>query len=116
MAVTGDEKYLAILDELRELHLKKSADYGSDEDALANLRFCVKGTLACEGVEDTLLDMAAYACLVLRLYREGVTQSPAVTLASDGQWPDRDKSVPLSPVQHVLSGAKPCQGSLVRRS
>lgn len=95
-AVKGDEKYLAILDELRELHLKKSADYGSDEDALANLRgsvdvgiepwrgawlraldkvrrmnrFCVKGTLANEGVEDTLKDLAAYSCLVLRLFRE----------------------------------------------
>lgn len=92
----GDPQYLTILDELRELHLKKAADYGSDEDPLANLRgsadvgiepwlgaylrlkdktrrmdrFCVKRKLENEGVEDTLKDMAAYALLTLRLYRE----------------------------------------------
>lgn len=92
----GDAKYLALLDQLRELHLRKSADYGSDEDPLANLRgstdvgikpwlgawlrakdkvrrldrYCVKGSLANEGVEDTLLDLAAYALLTLRLFRE----------------------------------------------
>jgi hypothetical protein len=92
----GDPMYLAILEELRELHVKKAMDYGNDEDPLANLRgsadvgiepwlgaylrlkdktrrmdrFCVKRRLENEGVEDTLKDMAAYALLTLRLYRE----------------------------------------------
>lgn len=92
----GDADYLAILDEMRELHLKKSADYGRGSDPLANLRgsakigippwkaawlramdkihriesYCLTGQLANEGVEDSLKDLAAYALLTLRLFRE----------------------------------------------
>lgn len=92
----GDSKYLALLDELRELHLRKAADYGRAEDALANIRasesigippwkaawlrakdkvhridtFCLKGTLANEGVEDSFKDLAAYCLIALRLFRE----------------------------------------------
>jgi hypothetical protein len=116
----GDQQYLAILDELRELHVRKAMDYGSDEDPLANLRgsddigiapwmgvwlrtldkvrrmnrYCRKGQLANEGVEDTLLDMAAYACLALRLFRETLPKSapaladtqalPAINFLRDG--------------------------------
>jgi hypothetical protein len=106
-AIAGDKEYLTILDELgpgcakvikelRELHVKKSADYGTDEDALANLRgsediglpawkgawvrakdkvfrmdsFCRNGRLENEGVEDTLKDLASYCCIVLKLFRE----------------------------------------------
>jgi hypothetical protein len=93
---SGHSEYLKILDEMRELHLRKSADYGADDDQLQNLRgaadigiepwkgcwlraldkvrrinqFCKKGTLANEGVEDSLLDLAAYALLALTLRRE----------------------------------------------
>ena len=93
----GDPRYLALLDELRALHLKKSADYGRGEDPLANLRasekfgipawvgamvrgndkmqriqsFILNGKLENEGIEDSLLDLAAYALLALVLYREG---------------------------------------------
>lgn len=93
----GDAAYLKLLDDLRELHLLKSADYGKGIDPLANLRgsteigiepwrasylrlkdktrrmdaYCVKGSLANEGVRDTLLDAAAYALLTLRLFEEG---------------------------------------------
>lgn len=92
----GDQDYLALLDELRELHIRKAKDYGSDADPLANLRgseaigveawrgawmrkldkvgrmnrYCIKGTLANEGVRDTLLDDAAYSLLTLRLWDE----------------------------------------------
>ncbi len=93
----GDPQYLAILDELRELHLVKAADYGDGEDPLANLRASSKlgikpwigcalrmsdkmtrihslirnGVLKNESIEDNLKDMAAYSLLALRLIREG---------------------------------------------
>ena len=93
--VAGDADYLALLDEMRALHIRKAQDYGSDEDPLANIkasgeigvpawkgawlrakdkvkridRYCVKGTLANEGVEDSFKDLAAYALLALVLFR-----------------------------------------------
>lgn len=92
----GDARYLALLDELRALHLRKAADYGTDADPLANLRasaelgippwvgcmlrlrdkwsrvqaFVKKGKLTNEPIDDNLADMAAYCLLALRLYRE----------------------------------------------
>lgn len=94
----SSKRFLAKLDRLRELHLSKSHDYGTDTDALANIRhggefvgiepwracfvrladkvqrlktFCHKGTLTHEGVEDSLLDLAAYSLLSLVLLEEG---------------------------------------------
>lgn len=94
--------YLALLDELRELHLRKTKDYGRGaSDPLANIRvseqigipawkgawlrakdkvhridtYCLKGTLANEGVEDSFLDLAAYALIALRLFRESKVKS-----------------------------------------
>lgn len=93
------QRYLDLLDTLRELHLSKSSDYGcpSGTDPLANIRngavfvgipafkaamvrlsdkvtrlktFNATGKLRFEGVEDTLLDLASYALLTLVLYRE----------------------------------------------
>lgn len=92
----GHPGYLKLLDEMRELHCKKAEDYGRDADPLANLRasaqvgiepwratwlrakdkvtridtYCLKGTLANEGVEDSLKDLAAYCLLALVLFRE----------------------------------------------
>ena len=34
----GSREFLAVLDELKSLHLKKTLDYGIDEDALSNIR------------------------------------------------------------------------------
>lgn len=94
--VGGDREYLKLLDELRALHLKKAADYGSGRDPLANIRaseacgiepahaawvrtldkvqrvnqYWKKRTLANESVEDSYLDLAAYALIGLRLLRE----------------------------------------------
>jgi len=89
--------YFELLDTLRELHLSKSADYGSDTDPLLNIRngavfvgipswkaamvrlsdkvtrlaaFNRNGRLRHEGVEDSLLDLASYSLLALLLYRE----------------------------------------------
>jgi hypothetical protein len=93
----GDNRYLALLDELRTLHESKSADYGKGQDALANLRGCEaigvpahkgawirlldkvhrinawysNGTLKNEGVRDSLMDLAAYALLTVVLMEEG---------------------------------------------
>ena len=92
----GDPRYKALLDELWLLHCKKAADYGADNDYLANLRaseafgipawlgalirlndkvkrlqtFAKKRTLANESVQDTLMDLAAYSLLVLILFQE----------------------------------------------
>lgn len=92
----GDSRFKIILDEMWELHQKKATDYGLGADHLANLRassefgiepwratlvrmndkvtrlktFCQNGALANEGVEDSLIDIASYATLVLLLFRE----------------------------------------------
>ena len=75
---------------MRRLHESKSADYGSEEDPLANIRqgwrgcmvriadkvqrlrtYCRTGRLVHEGVRDTLLDLAAYSLLAIVLFDEG---------------------------------------------
>ena len=93
----GSREFLAVLDELRDLHLRKTMDYGVDEDALANIRSsadvcnmpawagCIlrisdkmhrlkayfrRGRTEFDGVEDTLKDIACYAAIALVLYRE----------------------------------------------
>lgn len=100
----GSAQFLAVLDEIRELHLKKTLDYGQDDDALSNIRssaevvnvpawsgcmirisdkmhriksFFRRGRVEFDGIEDTLLDIAAYAAIGLVLYRESVRQDPA---------------------------------------
>jgi len=91
------EDFDRILDELRELHLRKSNDYGSSSDPYANVRlaaelfqlpawvsalirandkivrlaqFARRGWLANESAEDSLMDLAVYAIIALLLYRE----------------------------------------------
>ena len=92
----GHPEYLKLLDEMRELHVRKAADYGRDVDPLANVRaaiefgipawlgvmvrandkmhriksLAVNGSLKNESVEDSLMDLAAYALIALVLYRE----------------------------------------------
>lgn len=94
----GSLPFLELLEELRQLHLSKSQDYGSESDPLANIRqgaefvgiepwraclvrvadkvqrlktFCKTGRLVHEGVRDTLLDLSAYSLLAIVLYDEG---------------------------------------------
>ena len=83
----GHPRFLALLDQLRAMHLAKSADYGTADDVYANYRRTAKlgippskgilirmadkwsrietwangGTLKNEGVVDSLLDLASYA-------------------------------------------------------
>jgi hypothetical protein len=93
----GSREFLEVLDELRALHLRKTKDYGVDEDALSNIRnsadvvnmpawagcilrisdkmhrlkaFFRRGTCEFDGVPDTLQDIACYAAIALVLYRE----------------------------------------------
>ncbi len=90
--------FMELLDELRQLHISKSQDYGSRSDPLANIRqgaefvsieswrgcmvriadkvqrlrtYCRTGRLVHEGVRDTLLDLAAYSLLGIVLFDEG---------------------------------------------
>jgi len=93
----GSREFLAVLDELKQLHLRKTLDYGMDEDALSNIRssadvvnmpawagcilrisdkmhrlkaFFRRGKCEFDGVEDTLKDIACYAAIALVLHRE----------------------------------------------
>ena len=93
----GSREFLDVLDELKQLHLRKTLDYGVDEDALSNIRssadvvnmpawagcilrisdkmhrlkaFFRNGRCEFDGVEDTLKDIACYAAIALVLHRE----------------------------------------------
>jgi hypothetical protein len=90
--------FVALLQEMQRLHESKSADYGSEDDPLANVRsgadfvniepwrgcmvriadkvqrlrtYCRTGRLVHEGVRDTLLDLSAYSLLAIVLFDEG---------------------------------------------
>ena len=100
----GSVQFLDILKEVKEMHLKKSHDYGDDADALANIRssadvinaqpwagavlrmsdkmhrlksFFHSGRVEFDGVDDTLLDLCAYSAIALVLYREQQSSEPA---------------------------------------
>jgi hypothetical protein len=122
----GDDGFFRLLDEMRALHVKKSIDYGTDSDPLANIRgaaviglepwraaylraldkvnrinrYCVKGTLANEGVRDSFLDLANYALLALRLFDEGQANAPVST---DYELPPVVADVPV--VAHKTFGS-----------
>jgi hypothetical protein len=91
------QAFYELCDSLKEMHTKKSYDYGSAHDPLANIRngaefvgiepwraamvrlsdkvtrlqtYCRTGRLEHEGVEDTLHDLASYALLTLLMHRE----------------------------------------------
>jgi hypothetical protein len=93
---SGSKPFIELLEEIKQLHLKKSADYGAGEDPFANCRaseeidipgwlgtwirardkvhridqFAKRGELANESVEDSLMDLASYALIALVLFRE----------------------------------------------
>lgn len=93
----GSREFCNTLDEIKDLHLRKTLDYGIDDDALSNIRqsadvvnmppwagcilrisdkmhrlkaFFRRGRCEFDGVEDTLKDIASYAAIALVLYRE----------------------------------------------
>ena len=87
-------RFHEILETVGQLHDKKQKDYGSGDDPFANVRaterwgmpawigammrandkvvrlqsFVQNGTLANEGVEDSLLDIAVYSIIALVLF------------------------------------------------
>jgi hypothetical protein len=89
-------RFHELLKELGDLHDKKSFDYGSDKDPLANVRasaefgvpawvgalirlndkivrlksFARKGELKNESAEDSMKDIAVYALIALILYEQ----------------------------------------------
>lgn len=112
----GSARFHEILAGLGELHDKKQQDYGRPTDPFANVRasiewgvtswigamiratdkvrrlqtFAQKGTLANEGVEDSLRDLAVYAIISLVLYEE---ESKLAVLAGNST-PDNSGNVP----------------------
>ena len=92
----GDPKFYELLETVAALHERKSLDYGSDADPYANVRasaewgvapwvgallrandkvkrlqrFAARGTLANESAKDSMLDIAVYVLIALRLYEE----------------------------------------------
>jgi hypothetical protein len=91
------QAFFDLCDQLKAMHSKKSSDYGSADDPLANIRngaefvgiepwraamvrlsdkvtrlatYCRTGSLTFEGVEDTLFDLASYSLLTLLTHRE----------------------------------------------
>lgn len=96
----GDPRFHALLQQIGDLHDQKQQDYGTNADAFANVRaseewgispwigamiratdkvrrlqtYATKGSLANEGVEDSLMDLAVYALISLVLFREEQTE------------------------------------------
>lgn len=92
----SSQRFVAILDELKELHLRKSKDYGCTEDPLLNIRatsdwgipnwvgalvrlndkvvrlqsLSKNKQLYNESAEDSMRDIASYAVIALVLYEE----------------------------------------------
>jgi len=93
----SSRRFLELLGDMERLHKSKSADYGSEDDPLANVRsgadfvniepwrgcmvriadkvqrlrtYCRTGRLVHEGVRDTLLDLAAYSLLAIVMFDE----------------------------------------------
>lgn len=92
----GDPRFHALLKEIGDLHDRKQADYGREDDPFANVRASsdwgvaswvgalIRGTdkikrlqkaargstMANESVEDSMMDLAVYALISLILYRE----------------------------------------------
>ncbi len=103
MEISGakDSRFQDVLKEMGAMYDRKTRDYGTESDPLANLRasnewgiapwlgalvrlndkivrlksYAKTGKLANEGVEDSILDVACYSVLALILFRES-TDAP----------------------------------------
>lgn len=96
----GSREFVDVLDEIKNLHLRKTLDYGVDEDALSNIResadivnmpawagailrisdkmhrlkaYFRRGKVEFDGLSDTLKDIASYAVIAEVLRREEQT-------------------------------------------
>lgn len=94
--MAGDPRFLSIIEEMKQVHIRKSADYGTNEDPFANVRastqwgipawvgtmvratdkvcrlqsLYVNGSLQNESARDSLIDLASYAIIALVLMDE----------------------------------------------
>lgn len=94
----GDPRFLEVLDEMAQIHIRKSADYGDQDDPLANVRasadwgvdpwvgtmiratdkvirlqsLLANGKLENESARDSFLDLASYAIIALILMEEDI--------------------------------------------
>ena len=92
----GSERFHELLREAGEMHDRKQADYGRDDDPFANVRgstnwnmpawvgamvraedkirrlqtYARKGSLENEGVKDSFMDLAVYALIAYVLFEE----------------------------------------------
>lgn len=99
----GSREFVDVLDEIKDLHLRKTLDYGVDEDALSNIResadivnmpawagailrisdkmhrlkaYFRRGKVEFDGLSDTLKDIASYAVIAEVLRREEQQSDP----------------------------------------
>jgi hypothetical protein len=98
--IKGNPEFEKVIEEVLEMHRRKGADYGTDDDFFANvsasaqwgiepwvgammrandkvvrLQSAAKGSsLKNEGIEDSLLDIATYAVIALCLLRRETQQ------------------------------------------
>ena len=98
----GDDRFHALLRQLGSLHCRKAADYGTDADQFANVRasvewgippwlgalvrandkvqrlkaYAAKRSLVNESVQDSMMDLAAYA-LIARILHDEETNAAA---------------------------------------
>ena len=117
--MAGHPGYLKLLDEMRALHEAKAADYGRGADPFANVRasaefgipawvgvmvragdklhriksLCVNGSLKNESVEDSMMDLAAYALIALVLYREQHAPAARAEISATVTGPPRRRRV-----------------------
>ncbi len=96
----NSERFHELLQRMGELHDKKQADYGQGDDPFFNVRastnwgvpawvgamvrlndkvnrlqtFAKRGTLANEGVVDSMMDIAVYAIIALVLFEQEFEQ------------------------------------------
>jgi hypothetical protein len=97
------QAFFDLCDQLKTMHSKKSGDYGSADDPLANIRngaefvgiepwraamvrlsdkvtrlatYCRTGSLTYENFEDTCFDLASYSLLTLLTHREAANGRP----------------------------------------
>ena len=94
--MAGSERFYELLKEIGELHARKQADYGTNEDPFANVRgaaewgtapwvgamiratdkvrrlqkYARTGKLSNEGARDSFMDLAVYALIALILWEE----------------------------------------------
>lgn len=100
--IKGNPEFEKVIQEVLEMHRRKGADYGTDDDFFANvsasanwgippwvgammrandkvvrLQSAAKGsTLKNEGIEDSLLDIATYSIIALCLLRRETDSTP----------------------------------------